>query len=80
MTLGQFLPLAALFAGLVEIALGWLKLRSLPTRAEPNYDESVAAQARAYRLIIGAGVALPILMFAAVRFVFPPDLAAMELF
>lgn len=70
MTLGQFLPLFAVFNCLVMLAWVWPRLRALPTRADPGYDEAAVTNARrVFYTILGVSLALPVLMYLVFNFV-----------
>jgi len=79
MTIGFFVVLGTAMSGLYSALYHLAQLRKLPTRAEPDYDETVASRALAYKLIIAAGVALPFLAYGAFNLA-DPELFRTELF
>ena len=79
MTYGLFVTLAAASNGLFAALYHWVQLRKLPTRTQPEYDETVASCALGYKVIIAAGLALPFLAYAAFRLI-DPALFEAELF
>ena len=79
MTLGFLMMLGAAATGLVTGLMAAARLRALPSRTEPEFDETVAGRAFGYRVTMATGAALPVLMYAAINFAVG-DLAATELF
>ncbi|MXO91668.1 hypothetical protein [Pontixanthobacter aquaemixtae] len=79
MTLGQYLPIMALIAGLVVAISAIRRLRAIPSPGEPDYDEEASRTAKSGAIFtLAAALALPILMYVAVPFM--GDVADMTLF
>ncbi len=79
MTLGLMLTLGCAAVGWLAAFQHWIKLRQLPTRSEAGYDDASASPALAYKVIIAAGLALPLFAYTASR-LFDPELFRTELF
>lgn len=80
MTLGLFLPLITAFGALLAVPVFVWQLRRLPGSTDPGYDAvAVGAKARAFKTIIAAELAVPVLLFVMFNLILP-DEGAMVLF
>lgn len=74
MTLGAFLPLLTAFGAILAGPVFVWQLRKLPGKTDPRYDEAaVSAKTRAFKTIIAAELALPVLLFILFNFIMPEE-------
>lgn len=72
MTIGLFMPLFTAFAALLAVPVFVLQLRRLPGKTDPGYDEAaVNAKTRAYKIIIAAELAVPVLLYIIFNLIVP---------
>ena len=80
MTLGHFLPLLTAFGALLAVPLFVWQLRRLPGITDPGYDAAaVSTKARAFKTIIAAELAVPVLLYIIFNLIVPEE-GAMVLF
>lgn len=74
MTLGHFLPMLTAFGALLAVPLFVWQLRRLPGKTDPGYDEAaVSTKARAFKTIIAAELAVPVLLYIIFNLIVPEE-------